>query len=61
MQLDSVDVDNNVVKQATLVHIEPIVTTISPIGSVAHQSMLVRLDSVEFVTAQELAALGRTR
>ena len=57
MQLDSVDVDKNVVKQATLVHIEPIVTTIDQLDPVAHQSMLVRLDSVEFVTAQ---AIGST-
>ena len=57
MQLDSVDVDKNVVKQATLVHIEPIVTTIDQLDPVAHQSMLVRLDSVEFVTAE---AIGST-
>lgn len=57
MQLDSVDVDNNIVKQATLRHIEPIVVPINELDPVAHQSMLVRLDSVEFVTAE---AIGST-
>lgn len=49
MQLDSVDVDNNVVKQATGVHVEPATVTISQITP-AIQGMLIRLDSVEFAT-----------
>ena len=52
MQLDSVDVDRNIVKQATLVPIQPIVTTIDQLDPVAHQSMLVRLDSVQFVVSE---------
>ncbi len=57
MQLDSVDVDRNIVKQATLVPIQPLVLPINELDPVAHQSMLIRLDSVEFVTAQ---AIGST-
>ncbi|HMZ48746.1 MAG TPA: DUF5689 domain-containing protein, partial [Flavobacteriales bacterium] len=57
MQLDSVDVDRNTVKQATLRHIEPLHLTIGQLDPVAHQSMLVRLDSVEFVAAE---AVGST-
>ncbi len=57
MQLDSVDVDRNTVKQATLRHIEPLRLTIGQLDPVAHQSMLVRLDSVEFVAAE---AVGST-
>jgi Family of unknown function (DUF5689) len=57
MQLDSVDVDVNVVKQATLRHIEPLHLTIDQLDPVDHQSMLVQLDSVEFITAQ---AIGST-
>jgi len=51
MQLDSVDVDNNTVKQATLVHVEPLVVNISDLDPVTMQSMLIRLDSVEFQVA----------
>ncbi len=54
MQLDSVDVDNNIVKQATLVHVEPIVVTI-PQLTVASldtlQSRLIKLNDVEFTVA----------
>lgn len=57
MQLDSVDVDKNIVKQATLRHIEPINVPITDLDPVAMQSMLVRLDSVEFVTSE---AIGST-
>ncbi len=51
MQLDSVDVDNNVVKQATLVHVEPLVVNIADLDPVSMQSMLIQLNDVEFTTA----------
>ncbi len=51
LQLDSVDVDNNVVKQATNVVKLPTLVTIPQITS-AMQGMLIRLDSVEFSEAQ---------
>jgi hypothetical protein len=57
MQLDSVNVDNNTVKQETLVPVAPLVLNITQFDPVAHQSMLVRLDSVEFVAAE---AVGST-
>ncbi|MCB0759290.1 MAG: choice-of-anchor J domain-containing protein [Flavobacteriales bacterium] len=54
MQLDSVDVDNNVVKQATGVVIAPTVTTIQALTSQAGlggnlQSKLVTISGVQFV------------
>lgn len=52
MQLDSVDVDNNTVKQETQVHVEPLNLTIDQLDPVAHQSMLIRLDSVEFIASE---------
>lgn len=52
MQLDSVNVDKNVVKQATLRHIEPLHLTIDQLDPVAHQSMLVQLDSVQFTLSE---------
>ncbi|MEZ4806811.1 MAG: DUF5689 domain-containing protein [Flavobacteriales bacterium] len=55
LQLDSVDVDNNVVKQATQVHKEPMDVTIAEITP-AIQGMLVRLHDVEFA----LSELGNT-
>ncbi|MBK7384861.1 MAG: choice-of-anchor J domain-containing protein [Flavobacteriales bacterium] len=54
MQLDSVNVDNNTVKQATLVHVEPIVRTIGQLTATAMdtlQSMLIQLNDVEFTSA----------
>jgi hypothetical protein len=50
MQLDSVDVDNNIIKQATNVWVEPRVTTISELEDsvVAWQSTLIKLTDVEF-------------
>ena len=51
MQLDSVDVDNNVVKQATLVHVEPLVVNVADLTVAALdtlQSRLIRLNDVEF-------------
>jgi hypothetical protein len=47
LQLDSVDVDNNVVKQATLVPKAPATVTIPQLSTM--QGMLVRLENVEFV------------
>lgn len=54
MQIDSVDVDNNIVKQATGVHVAPTPTTINEIftqsglgGSL--QSKLITLSNVEFI------------
>lgn len=51
LQLDSVSVDNNVVKQATQVAKAPRSVTIGQITP-AMQGMLIRLDSVEFSEAQ---------
>ncbi len=48
LQLDSVDVDNNVVKQETLVPVTPKVVTVAQITP-ALQGQLIRLDSVQFV------------
>lgn len=51
IQLDSVDVDNNIAKQATLVHVEPLVRTIDQLTEAALdtlQSMLIQLNAVEF-------------
>ena len=57
LQIDSVDVDNNVVKQSTLNVVEPLVMTIAELNA-SHlngygldtlQSMLVRIPNVEFV------------
>lgn len=47
LQLDSVDVDNNVVKQATQVHKAPETVTLSQITT-AMQGRLVRIENVEF-------------
>src|SRR5690606_2049372 len=52
LQLDSVDVDRNVVKQETNVHVEPKNVTVNEITPEL-QGHLIRLDSVEF-TAGEL-------
>ncbi len=51
MQLDSVNVDNNVVKQATMRHVEPLVVTIADLTPAALdtlQSRLIQLNDVEF-------------
>lgn len=56
LQLDSVDVDNNVVKQSTLNHVEPLEMTIAELnaphlngfGLDTLQSMLIRILGVEF-------------
>ena len=48
LQLDSVDVDNNVVKQETLVPVAPKVVSVTQITP-ALQGQLIRLDSVQFI------------
>lgn len=55
MQLDSVDVDKNVIKQKTLVDVQPEVVTISQINSNL-QSKLIKLENVQFSTSE----LGKT-
>ena len=55
LQIDSVDVDNNVVKQATLRYVEPQLVTIAQITP-ALQARLIRLDSVQFIASD--AATG---
>jgi hypothetical protein len=47
MQLDSVDVDNNIIKQATQVYVAPELVTISQITP-AMQGKLIKLENVEF-------------
>lgn len=47
-QLDSVDVDKNIIKQKTKVAITPISTTIGALGS-QHDGRLIKLDNVEFL------------
>ncbi|MFN3917165.1 MAG: DUF5689 domain-containing protein [Flavobacteriales bacterium] len=54
-QLDSISVDNNIIKQATLKHITPDVVTINQLDG-SHQSKLVKIENVEFVGAD----LGKT-
>ena len=49
LQLDSVDVDNNVIKQATGVYVAPKVVTIDQING-SLQGYLIQLDSVEFLS-----------
>lgn len=51
LQLDSVDVDNNVVKIAVNVYKAPKVVTISQINS-SLQAKLIRLDSVQFIATE---------
>jgi hypothetical protein len=48
LQLDSVDVDKNVIKQAVGRHFQPPVVALNQITT-AHQSQLVRIENVEFV------------
>jgi hypothetical protein len=50
LQLDSVDVDNNVIKQATQVEKAPQLVTISQIGPDL-QGKLIRLENVQFVSS----------
>ena len=48
MQLDSVDVDKNVIKQATGVTVTPIVRTISQLDPVNDQGKWIQIENVEF-------------
>lgn len=54
MQLTNVDVDNNIVKQATQRYVQPRVTTIPDLTANigAWQSTLIRLENVQFVAAE---------
>jgi hypothetical protein len=56
LQLDSVDVDKNIIKQATQKFIAPEVVTISQINSGAYQAKLIKLNQVEFIGGD----LGKT-
>ncbi len=54
LQLDSVDVDKNVVKQATNVTITPVTATIDQVIADPNlQSMLVKLENVEFLNTDQ--------
>ncbi|MFN7012770.1 MAG: DUF5689 domain-containing protein [Bacteroidia bacterium] len=55
MQLDSVDVDKNIIKQKTLVNVEPQIVSISQINTNL-QSKLIKLENVQFSTSE----LGKT-
>jgi hypothetical protein len=48
MQLDSVDVDRNIVKIQTGVVVEPTLVTIPQLSGGAYSSMLIKLENVEF-------------
>lgn len=48
LQLDSVHVDNNIQKLATLVYVEPELVTLSQIADGGYQGRLIRLEKVEF-------------
>jgi len=48
LQLDSVDVDRNVIKQTVGNHFQPTTIALNDI-TVAHQSQLVRIENIEFV------------
>jgi hypothetical protein len=54
-QLDSVDVDKNIIKQKTNVPITPVTVSINELGTV-HHSRLVRIENVEFQASE----LGKT-
>lgn len=49
LQLDSVDTDKNIIKQATKRDIEPEVVTIGQIKAGAYQARLIKLEDVQFV------------
>ena len=48
LQLDSVSVDNNIIKQATNVNVAPVTVTIADINP-SLQARLIRLENVQFV------------
>lgn len=56
LQLDSVDVDRNIVKLKTGVDVEPTLVTIPQLRGGAYNSMVVKLENVEFATYE----LGKT-
>jgi hypothetical protein len=49
LQIDSLDVDRNIVKQKTKVPVEPKVLTIQQINTGNYQAQLVKLENVQFV------------
>lgn len=49
LQLDTIDVDKNIVKQKTLVEVAPKVVTIAQLKSGLYQSQLVKLEAVQFI------------
>jgi hypothetical protein len=56
LQLDSVDVDKNIIKQATQKNLEPELVTIGQIKAGAYQGKLIKLEDVQFVDSD----LGNT-
>lgn len=52
LQIDSVDVDENIIKQATMVQRNPELVTIQDIKTGFYQSKLIRLDSVQFKASE---------
>ena len=50
-QLDGVDVDNNIIKQATGKHVTPALRTITTINPDADRGLLVQFENVEFRTS----------
>lgn len=49
LQVDSVDVDKNIIKQATKKHFKPEIVTLNDLISKNYQSKLVRVQNVEFL------------
>jgi hypothetical protein len=56
LQLDSVDVDKNIIKQATQKYLAPQTITVSQLNTGDFQAKLVRLENVEFIGSD----LGKT-
>lgn len=56
MQIDSVDVDNNIVKQATGTTVTPLTITVADLQTDTYESYLVSLNDVQFMSAE----LGQT-
>lgn len=51
MQLDSVDIDNNIVKQEVNINIEPLVVTLDQLNTNL-QSRLIKIENVQFIAPQ---------
>jgi hypothetical protein len=49
LQIDSLDVDRNIIKQKTRVHVEPKVLSIQEINTGDYQAQLVKLENVQFL------------